>query len=243
MRLSLPVLAVSALAVLAAGPAPAYGPDGFAFPRPDGGAERAAGGRSDSRYWSWFELGPQVCAGPAPRVFVRLGGQLLAIPCADFVDATISTVRPPAGWGRRADPIRAVGVAVILGRDPDRMLSYGTRGQTSLTWARRVRAALESGRCTDLGGDFLVCPQADWGEGRRLVVSAREADVLRGGARLALECVAAGGREYCAMHDWSAPDTGWTVEAVLPALDPELLAGFRPWSAAALAAIEGWSAR
>lgn len=219
-----------------------YGPDGFAFPRIGEGRSFAPGGELDLRAWSFSELGPEVCAGEAARVHLRLGGRQVSLPCAGFVHAIVDQGRAPKNWGRRADPIRALSVSAILARDPDVLLTWGERGVASKTWGRRVARALRSDLCRTFGADFLLCPQPDWKPDHVLLVSDREAEVLAGGARLAFDCEASGGRHYCRLTDWSGPDAGWQVEAAFDRLEPDLLDGFRTWSAAAQAMIEDWSA-
>lgn len=224
-----------------------YGPGGFVLPVPDNGRDMLPGGERDPRFWSYFDLGPEVCAGWAPAVHATLDGTRgpvrLAVPCPDFIHALVPEGPHPKGWGRAEDPIVTTMVSAVLAREPDVLLTVAVRGPDVLKLDERVRASLASGRCTDLGEGFLRCPQTDWKPAHILYISARAADRWPDGTALAVECDMAGGIAWCALRSGRARDrTGFTIHAGFASLSPEDLDRFRVWRGQAEALIAEWRA-
>lgn len=204
--------------------AQSHGPPGFDYPAPDGGRSLMFGGSNDDLYWSWFEIGPDVCAGEEARIVVWVGGRRFSLPCAGFVHARVAPGRPPKNWGLARDPIRAESVSAVLGLDPPALLTLEAgreRNDRRLKDIGRILAT--EGICEALPDGFRACRPGAWPETRRLVV--HPGLWLRDGLPLHMVCEDGERRVYCELQDVSPESFGRLHVAVaFETLDAEALA-------------------
>ncbi|MEM9047751.1 MAG: hypothetical protein AAGC92_03430 [Pseudomonadota bacterium] len=233
------------LTMLAAFPAAAqsHGPPGFAYPDLDQGRTLMFGGEQDDNYWSWFEIGPDVCGGqPQGRIFAWLGGRRMSVPCVDFVHARVDPGRHPKNWGQARDPIRAQAVSVVLSMDPPAMV---TLDEGRARNDRRVkdigRILIAEGNCEDLVAGYRLCRAPGWPETQSLVVHPTA--WLRDGIPMHMACDLVDGMQYCRLQDSSANGPGQViVDVSLAELTADALALMEPLYIAASEVVVGWSA-
>lgn len=242
VRMVTRILLLCLLAMPAGAPraaAQAYGPGGFVLPVPGGGQDLVFGAARDELFWSWFEIGAEVCDRDDARVFLRLGLRRASVPCRDFLHARVDPGPHPRDWGKRSDPIRAEAVTAILSTDPPATLTLQARTERTDRRRREVLRIL-AGPCDALADGFALCRPPDWPEGRRLI-AATAGPRLRDGLPMHMICERAEGREYCLLED-GAPDYGrMQIHMAFPALDAGTLRAVEPLYRAGSAMVEDWA--
>jgi hypothetical protein len=202
--------------------AQSHGPDGFRYPMPDRGMGLMFGGTQDELYWSWFEIGPDVCAGENARIYLRVGGRRATLPCEGFVHARVAPGRHPKNWGRTADPIRAESVSAVLSEEPPAMLTLDSVVPRTDRRQREIQRIM-MGDCEILPDGIRVCQSPEWPESRRLV-AIETGPRLRDGLPFHMICDAAEDGEYCRIEDSARGPGRVVINVAFPAIDAAALA-------------------
>ncbi|MEL6235787.1 MAG: hypothetical protein AAFR46_15415 [Pseudomonadota bacterium] len=223
--------------------AQSHGPPSFLYPAPDNGRSMMFGGAKDDNFWSWFEIGPDVCGGiEDARIFALVGGRRVAVPCASFVHARVAPGRHPKNWGRARDPIRARAVSVTLQMEPPALVTLDEGRDRNDRRVKEVgRILIGAGNCEDLVAGYRLCRAPGWPDTQTLIVHPTV--WLRDGLPLHMACDLVDEVQYCRLQDSSANGPGQVIiDVSLAGLSAEALALMEPLYITASEVVVGWSA-